>query len=90
MGDSDFSEESWSFSQKPLPVLRLLQESSNGRPLKSPGKSLGQISANDKENYPVLSLTKIRDIRYVVWSVSVGMAVRRILGSDSDSYKNLF
>jgi len=63
MGDSDYSEESWSFSQKPLPVLRLLQESSNGRPLKSPGKSLGQISANDKENYPVL--TKIRDIRYL-------------------------
>ena len=88
MGDSDYSEENWSFSQKPLPVLRLLQESSNGRPLKSPGKSLGQISANDKENYPVL--TKIRDIRYVVWSVSVGMAVRRILGSDLDSYKNLF
>ena len=60
MGDSDYADDSRSFSQKPLPLLRLLHESNGGRPLKSPGK----IAANEKENYPVL--TKIRDKRYFV------------------------
>lgn len=54
------SEENW--NQKPLPLLRLLQES-NHRPLKSPGKGSSQISSNEKENIQVL--TKLKDKRFV-------------------------